>query len=65
MSTRLLFQRPREALERECELLTRRLTELVLAIKKHRHDIWGDGPVDHPHDAELYALVNEFPATAD
>lgn len=29
------------------------------AIKVHREDIWGDGPVEHYDDSELYSVLGE------
>jgi hypothetical protein len=34
-------------------------TDLEEAICKHRRDTWGDGPVQHPNDAELYAVLEK------
>jgi len=29
------------------------------AIKTHRHNVWGEGPVEHDEDRELYAVLAE------
>lgn len=32
---------------------------LIEAIKSHRYDIWGDGPVNHSSDLDLYNVLEE------
>jgi len=32
---------------------------LRAAIRNHRVDVWGAGPVKHPEDAELYAAADD------
>jgi hypothetical protein len=34
---------------------------LERALRKHRMDVWGTGPVTHPSDVELYAALEFRP----
>lgn len=37
--------------------LRARVAELEAAISKHHSDIWGDGPIEHEADVELYSVL--------
>ena len=42
----------------QLESLQMRLRRMEAAIRKHRLNTWGLGEVQHPNDAELYAVLD-------
>lgn len=39
--------------------LKARVEELESAIRRHRENVWGEAPVKHDEDIELYAVLDK------
>lgn len=37
--------------------LKARIAALEAAVRRHRSNVWGSGPVEHPEDVELYRVL--------
>jgi hypothetical protein len=53
------FERAIKA-EAERDALRRHRDFLMQAISDHKNNVWGDGPVAHSEDENLYVTIDEY-----
>lgn len=44
----------------EVTQLREKLNKLIQAIETHRHNIWGEGEVEHDEDKDLYEVLSKI-----